>query len=119
MNEEPKRRIRIRTWLTAVITLIVCSWLAHAVTKFTGIFEGLQPLPVLTRIVVSAGPAPFLLYGIIAAAAILLTNGFARAKWMPSLLLVVFLGLLLCTMKGVLIGGVWMGPAIPTNAVSK
>ncbi len=120
MNEEPQRRIRIRTWLAAAITLIVCCWLAHGVTKFIAIFDGLQvPLPVLTRIIVSAGPVPFLLYGIFAAAAILLTDGFARAKWLASVCLALFLVLAIFTFKGVVTGGVWMGPAHPTNEVSK
>ena len=82
-------------------------------------FDGLQvPLPLLTKLVITAGPVAFPVFGIAAAVALLLTNGFSHARWMLWALIAVFALCAVCAFRAVLIGGVFMGPASRANPPS-
>jgi hypothetical protein len=116
MRRDIMIRIRAQSWGLAAFFLIASCWVGFAVTRFASIFDGLQVhLPVLTKLVITAGPVAFPVFGIAAAVALLLTDGFSQARWMLWALIAVFALCAVCAFRAVLIGGVFMGPATQAN----
>ena len=120
MRRDIITRIRAQSWGLAVVFLIGSCWVGFVVTRFASIFDGLQvPLPALTRFVITTGPVAFPVFGIAAALALLVTDGFSQARWMLWALIAVFGLCAVCAFRAVLVGGVFMGPATRASRVGE
>ena len=72
-------------------------------------------LPVANCFAVTCGPIAFPLFGIVAAAAFILSDLMFRKRWIGWALIAAFALLVVWAFRALLIGGVFMGPASRAN----
>ena len=70
--------------------------------------------PVATRFAVAYGPIAFPIFGIVAAAAFILSEVRGRNPWVQLALTVLFVLLIIWAFSGLFCGGSFMGPTIRT-----
>jgi hypothetical protein len=115
-----KRHIAIQarreSWAIAAVFLVVFCWLGFAAVRFGSIFEGIEVnLPIATRLVFAYGPVGFPLFGIVAAAALILSDALLRSRWMQWTLIAVFAIAVISAFRAMVFSGVFMGPAHRAN----
>jgi ABC-type transport system involved in multi-copper enzyme maturation permease subunit len=109
-------QIRRQSWAIAALLLITFCWLGFVAVGFGALFKGLGRVnfPVATRFAVGYGPIAFPIFGIVAAAAIILSEVRGRNPWVQLALTALFVLLILWAVSGIFLGGSFMGPAIRT-----
>ena len=110
--------IRGHSWAIAGGFLLAFCWLGWAAVRFGSIFQGMgmeHSLPVVNWFAATYGPIAFPLFGILAAAAFVLSDLMFRKRWIERALIAVFALLLIFALRGFLICGVFMAPNVRTN----
>jgi hypothetical protein len=105
-------QVRIQSWAIAAACLLAFCWLGFAAVRFGSIYQGLEVnLPLASRFAFEYGPVAFPLFGVIAAAALILSEVRFRKGWLQWALVLLFALLIVWALRALLIGGVFMGPA--------
>jgi hypothetical protein len=109
-------QIRKQSWGIAALFFIAFCWLGFAAVSFGALFKGIEGfeanLPVATRFAVAYGPIAFPIFGIVAATAFVLSDVRGRNRWGQWALAAIFALLLIWAVRGLFIGGSFMGPTI-------
>jgi hypothetical protein len=98
--------------------LLAFCWLGWAAVRFGSIFQGMgmeHSLPVANWFAATYGPIAFPLFGILAAAAFVLSDLMFRKRWIEWALIAAFALLLIFALRGFLICGVFMAPNVRFN----
>ncbi len=116
MNRHHAIRAHRETWAVAAVFLVVFCWLGFAAGRFGSIFEGIAVnLPAATWLVFAYGPVGFPLFGVLAAAALILSDVLLRSRWVQWTLIAVFAVAVISVLRAMLISGVFMGSAPSAN----
>ncbi len=84
-------RIRKRSWAFAAVLLVVFCWFGWAAVGLRALFEGLElHLHVAKRLTVAYGPIAFPIFGVVAAAAWVLSDVYFRGRWIQWFLFAFF-----------------------------
>ena len=85
--------IRRQSWAIAGGFLLAFSWLGWAAVRFGSIFQGMgmeHSLPLINWFAVTCGPIAFPLFGILAAAAFIISDLMFRKRWIEWTMIAVF-----------------------------
>jgi len=110
--------IRRQSWAIAGGFLLAFSWLGWAAVRFGSIFQGTgmeHSLPLINWFAVTCGPIAFPLFGILAAAAFIISDLMFRKRWIEWTMIAVFALLVIFAFRGLLFSGVFMVPNARTN----
>jgi hypothetical protein len=109
-------QIRRQSWAIAALFLIAFCWLGFVAMSFGALFKGLGEVnfPVATRFVVAYGPIAFPIFGIVAAAAFIVSEVRGRNPWVQLALIAVFTLLIIWAFSGLFVGGVFVGSTTRT-----
>ena len=113
-----KYTIRRQSWAIAGGFLLAFCWLGWAAVRFGSIFQGMgmeHSLPLVNWLAVTYGPIAFPLFGILAAAAFILSDLMFRNRWIEWTMIAAFALLVIFAFRGLLFSGVFMVPNVQTN----
>ena len=102
--------------------LVAFCWLGWAAVRFGSIFDGMdihRSLPILNRLALTYGPIAFPLFGVLAAAAFILSDFMFHKQWIGWALFAAFALLAVCAFRGLLVSGVFMVPTSPANGMQR
>jgi hypothetical protein len=101
------RQIRLKSWASATLVLILFFLLGLVAHSVGLLIEGFHHLPVATRVAASYGPIAFPLLGVGAAISIILTDIYLWNRWFQWVLILLSVLISYCLLR-VLVGG-WEG----------
>jgi hypothetical protein len=119
MNRHITLRLGRQTWAISVGFLLAFCWLGWAAVRFGSIFQGMdieRSLPAANWLALAYGPIAFPLFGVVAAAAFIVSELLFRNRWMRWALIVLFAFLIVWGFRALLIGGVFI---VPNNRANK
>jgi hypothetical protein len=100
----------------AGVVLFAFCWLGLASVRFAPIYQGFEiQLPSMTRVALFCGPIGFPLFGLVAAAGLILLDRFSQFRWIEWLLIAVLAIVAFCGFRALFVSGSFMGPASRAN----
>jgi len=85
VNRHSAIRVSRESWAIAIGFLVAFCWLGWAAVRFGSIFDGMdihRSLPIVNRLALTYGPIAFPLFGVLAAAATILSDFMFHKRWL-------------------------------------